>query len=222
MQVVELPHAALGFDSWSGITAAQYADLRKLGFVFAVRYLDNLTVAEIGSCLDSGLKLALVQASRKPGWRPGPAFGTEDGARARRQAIALGIPFDADIFCDLETPDPATTTAADVDAYARAYCPELVSGGYHAKVYIGSGLPPKLDEVALYKLPYTGYWSSFSRVSDVASRGYQMRQLFFYPTGECKVVDVFPQAPASVAGLRIDADIASSDYKGGRVRALAA
>jgi hypothetical protein len=59
-------------------------------------------------------------------------------------------------------------------------------------------------------------------VPDVARRGYQMRQLFHYPTGECRVADVFAGAPLEVANTLIDVDVAYSDYKGGRVTAVAA
>jgi hypothetical protein len=222
MRIISLHHGSLGFDSWAALTTVEYAAMKSLGFRFACRYLDDLSVAEIAAAHDASIALVPVQASRKPGWKPTSTTGSEDGARARRQAIALGLPVGLNLFCDLETPDPTTTTAADVEAHARAWCAEVVAGGYIDKVYVGSGLPPKLDELALYKLPFKGYWSSFSKVSDVASRGYQMRQLYFYPSGECKVSDVFPEAPASVAAFRIDVDVAFSDYKGGFVNAIAA
>lgn len=218
MRIVDLPHASLGFDCWSSVTAAQYAAMRALGFRHAMRYVDDLTPGEIADCLAADLRLVPVQGSRKPGWMPDSIKGGDDGARARRQAIALGIPVGVNIICDLETPDTTATTGA-IAAYAKSWCAELVAGGYLPKVYVGYGIP--LDAAALYELPFVGYVRSFSGgVSDVTC-GWQMYQLFHHPTGECVVADIYPDAPIVVSQMRIDALITQSDHKGRRINAVA-
>lgn len=221
MRVIELPHGALGFDCWTPLSILQYRAMRALGFRFAARYLDDITTEELNGLLGEGLYYVPVQTARKPGWRPSSVTGTEDGVRSRQMAIKLGLPMGLNIFRDFETPDPLTTLA-EAQADADSWCIEQHPGGYDAKVYIGAGMPPGLTPDALYKLPYVGYWGSFSRIPDVAVRAYQMRQLFHYPSGECRVSDVFPEAPLEVANVLIDVDVAFSDYKGGRVTAVSA
>jgi Domain of unknown function (DUF1906) len=219
MKLVQLPHGALGFDCYTPPTADQLIAMRALGFVFHVGYLDNRTPEMVTDALAAGLLFVAVQVSRKSGWRPSASTGSEDGARARRDAIRLDLPLGVDIFRDLETPN-VLTTLAEIQADSHSWCAEMDPGGYEGKVYVGAGMPPSLTSQALYELPYRGYWASFSRVPDVAHRGYQMRQLFRYPQGECRVGDVFDEAPALVSEMIIDVDVAFSDYKGGRVTAV--
>jgi hypothetical protein len=219
LTVVDCPIGCLGFDSWELFTPTEYAALRALGFRFATHYLDNLTVAGITNVVGADLMLNIVQASHPVGWEPTATLGATDGARAVRQAAALLPPLDLDLWCDWETPS-IYATADDFSAYAREWCARAVAYRCRPKVYVGAGLPAKLDAVALYMLPFVGYWESQSDVSRVAVRSYQMHQLFKYPTGQHRVSDVFPDAPPSVANLLIDADYTNSDFKGGRPRMI--
>lgn len=220
MNLVELPHGALGFDSFTPLSQAQYGAMRALGFRWATRYLDNLSKSELAAALAQGVFLNLISAAPSPqSWTPGPDVGSAAGTRARLAAIALGVPPGMNLWRDLETPS-ATTTVTDVQLDARAFCSELAAGGYVGKVYVGSGLPVELDARALYGLAYKGYWESFSQVAGIAVRGYELRQLFHFPSGDCAVSDVFAGAPSNVAALRIDVDVAHFDYRGDRCKAL--
>lgn len=222
MRVVEIPHGALGFDCFVPLGAAQYRAMRTLGFLFVTRYLDNMSRVELSAALGEGFLVNLISAAPSPqSWTPGSDVGSAVGMRARHLAIALGVPPAMNLWRDLETPS-ATTTVTDIQLDARAYCTELAAGGYVGKVYVGSGLPRELDAYALYGLAYKGYWESFSQVPGIAVRGYELRQLFHYPSGDCAVRDAFPGAPESVASVRIDIDVAHFDYRGDRCKALSA
>jgi len=222
MRLVHLPHAALGFDCFTLPTALQYQAMRELGFIFHVGYLDNTTTENLNDCLAAGLYWVPVQRARGGGWTPSSETGGEDGARARRDGIRLGLPAELNMFRDFEGCNPLTTLT-QMEADSVSWCTEMNPTGFVGKVYLGGGLPAGVTPEFLYRnLAYRGYWASFSRVPDVAVRSYQMRQLYRDPRGECVVSDVFPDAPPEVAGMGIDADIALSDYLGGRVNAVAA
>jgi hypothetical protein len=219
LAVVDCPIGCLGFDSWSLFSADQYKALRALGFRFGTHYLDNLTLAGINNVVQADLMLNVVQASHPPNWEVTPELGAADGTRAVRQAAALLPPLDFDLWCDWEAPS-IYTTADDMSAYAREWCARAVAYRCRPKVYVGAGMPAKLDAVALYQLPFVGYWESQSDVSRVAICGYQTHQLFKYPTGQHHVSDIFPDAPPSVAGLLIDGDYTGCDFKGRRPRMI--
>jgi hypothetical protein len=220
VKLVSLPHAALGFDCFELPTADQYLAMRALGFVFHAGYLDNTTPENLTDCLAAGLYWVPVQTARGGGWTPSSETGGEDGARARRDGIRLGLPEGINLFRDFEGCNVLTTNA-EMEADSISWCTEMRPSGFVGKVYLGNGLPVGVTPEFLYrKLAYKGYWSSFSLVPDVAVRSYQMRQLYRHPRGECLVSDVFPEAPAIVADMPIDADVALSDYLGGRVNAV--
>jgi Domain of unknown function (DUF1906) len=218
--VVDCPFAAIGFDCDTRLTAAQYLEMRALGFRFAIRYLGDLASAEVDDALNAGLLVGAVQHAHAADWVVGSLghTGAEDGARAARDALYAELPTSLPLYCDLEEPSP-TTSVASVHAYSAGWCAAVVAAGFEARVYWGAGMPG--SPVELYQLAFTGYWRSFSNVITPWGRGYQMMQLFQYPRGELLVRDAFPSCSPLVAGVAIDVDVAGSDYKGGRPRFVA-
>jgi hypothetical protein len=216
--LVDVPHGAIGFDTDTTLSAAQYRECYALGFRFAIRYLGDLTSDEVDAALASNMLLGVVQHAHLPGWTVTPLLGQADGRRAVVDANAAGLP-PMPIFIDLEEPAPETTIN-DLHEYSYECCKIVRGAGHEAGVYWGAGLPG--DAQGVYHLAFTRYWKSFSNVITPWRRGYQLLQLFHFPKGECLVRDVFPEASPLVANVAIDVDVALSDYQGSRPRMLAA
>jgi len=218
--VVDAPHGALGFDCDTRLSREQYSAARALGFRFVARYLGDLTSDEVDDCIGSGLLLLPVQHAHAPGWIVGEGghTGAEDGRRAVADANAAALP-QMPLWFDLEQPHTATTPA-QVHQYAAEACAAVGRPGFEGRVYWGAGMPGNEHDV--YMLQFTGYWKSFSNVVTPWKRGFQLIQLFRYPRGECYVREVFPLAPASIADVLIDVDVACSDYEGSSAKMLAA
>jgi|SRR5579864_3059588 len=218
--VVDVTPGARGFDTIATLTGVQYAAMRDIGFTFRWGYLGDLHTAEIDTALSNGVGIVVIQHARAPGWMPDATKGAEDGARAVRDASVAQLPGALPLWCDLESPSLAAT-ARDIAAYSMSWCLAVHGASHPAELYVGYALPCNAEQ--LWELPFTGYASSFSDVATPAHRGFKMRQLFAdYPKGECVVRDFCPTAPASVAGLSIDIDIAQTDYLGARVKMLVA
>lgn len=207
---------ARGADLSTKVTADEARALRAAGFDFLVRYLSlttpsngDLGPAEIDFILGAGLGLMAVQRVRLPGWTPGAPIGSQDGGAAARQAVILGLPRGSTLWADLEGTS-TTSTGAELAAYVAGWAAAVRAGGYDPGAYVGAGLPPEVDELALWKLPVDRYWRSQSAVPNVGSRGFQLLQL--YP--QIKVGELFPSAPSFVADVVVDVDIAQSDYLG--------
>jgi hypothetical protein len=210
-KVVACPFASLGVDTATRPTREQYAALAALGVRWVARYLGDLTSAEIGDAHAAGLGVVAVQHAHAPGWQPLVTLGDADGRRAVNDARAAGIP-PMTLWCDLEGLAPTADVQA-VQVYAVAWCNAVRASGFEAGVYLGEGVPGTAQ--SYYALPFVAYWKSQSMVATPARRGWQLIQLYNWPRGECRVGDVFPGAPASVAALLVDFDVAGSDYLGG-------
>lgn len=211
-RTVAVPHAALGFDTITRLSRDQYVAMRVLGFRFAVRYLGDLTHDEVDDCcLHAGLGIIPVQHAHAVGWTPSAELGEADGTRAVRDALAAGLPH-TELWADLEGCAPSTTQA-QVLAWSIAWCRPVTITSNEAGVYEGSETPE--DAHSLYSLPFTGYWESESAVPAPWRRGFKLIQLFRAPQGQCLVRDIYPDAPALVRNLQIDADVSRSDYLGG-------
>lgn len=220
LRVVSIPTGALGFDTIARPSRLQYQALRALGFRFAVRYLGDLTDVEISDATAEGVGVIPIQHARAVNWIVDPQKGAEDGLRAARDASAVNIPVDQTLWCDLEGCHPSTTPSA-VQLYSESWCGAARAAGYLDQgVYHGAGVPSSGAE--LFRLAFTGYFRSQSDVPCPMPRGWRLIQLFDFPKGQCTVADVFPDAPAIVAGLQIDVDIAQADYRGVRAKMLVA
>lgn len=207
MKVVPVGVGAVGFDTLTPITAPMIAALRKYqlpgtrtGFTFLVRYLENLTLAELTMVLAAGFGMVFVGESRPNGYIPSAGAGSADGLRELNRVRALGLPSGITVGCDLEG---MGGTAQDTIAYANAWADVIRPASDIAMAYVGAGVP--LTATQLYLLRETLYWHSLSNVQQVANVDYAMLQAF--PT------EVLQLAP----GLTLPADLNFS-YKDKRGR----
>jgi hypothetical protein len=170
VRLVEIPPGSVGCDFLSPLSRAEIAALAattlpgtRTRLTFVERYLENLTVVELAGYHDEGLIVTFVGESRPNGYLPTAADGLLDGQREVARARALGVPLGPHIGCDLEG---MAGTAADTQAYARAWCSVVQPAGLRASCYEGAGVP------------LTGYWRSLSNVQPVANVDYFMVQGF--------------------------------------------
>jgi hypothetical protein len=198
----------VGFDTIAKIDADAAARLANAGLCFAVRYVGlggagprDLDGSELDALTGAGLAVMAVQYARTGDW--GAAAGRDDGRAAARNALAAGLPPDATLWCDAEG---AITSADTAIAYSAAwYEAATAEGCTDLGVYVGAGFAPPLSDSELFHaLPFRRYWRSLSQVQNVATRGYQMVQLF--PDDQV------------IAGVRVDLDVVQSDYLGCRPR----
>jgi hypothetical protein len=197
----------IGFDTSERLDAAQAATLVALGMKFGVRYVAQsyqapsvgITEAELEALTNAGLAMMLVQFARTSDWTA--TTGASDGTAAAKNALAVGYPNNACLWLDLEgsLPNAATTTA-----YVNAWYHAAASAGMDASalgVYVGPGVP--LTSEQLYQDLYLSrYWKAGAMVPDVATRYFQMLQLY---KGNVTV------AP----GIVIDWDVIEEDFLNG-------
>jgi hypothetical protein len=172
------------------------------GYAGVVRYVPlpgnkldpDIDSKELGSILDAGLALLLVQHVRNPKWNPARHPGEIDAAAAIKVANAAGYLPGAHVFLDLEG---ISGNAADTKAFAEAWAAAIVQAGYRAGCYVGYDVP--LDAVQLYDLRnIRSYWSDAgTRV--VARRGFAMKQ---------------QQPSIIIAGVEFDIDTMQPDNLG--------
>lgn len=191
---------AFGIDTVQSLSHEACGWLVKNGFSFAVRYLTDgpigLKAAELQRIVCSGLAVMPVTTSRKPGWAPSGALGKTDGRRAVTLLESLAIPHAVVAWLDLESPGG---TSADVAAWVDAWAHEVVSNGFRAGLYVGSGCRLTSDE--LWERPeITRYWRSCSRVPEPSNRGFGMYQL--KPWNH------------KLGPLVVDVDVIEQDFKG--------
>ena len=196
----------LGFDTTTKINAAAAARLAQSGLQFAIRYVglgppspSTLDALELDLLTSSGLAVMAVQYARTENWSA--ETGRADGEAAARNALAAGLPPDTTLWCDMEGAIPGAEIAI---AYGNAWYDAATCGGMvNPGVYVGDGVAPPLSEAELFhSLPFQRYWRSFSAVSNVQARGYQMLQL--YPGDQL------------IAGVQVDLDVVQTDYLGSR------
>lgn len=198
----------VGFDTIAKIDADAAARLADAGLCFAVRYVGlgepgprDLDGTELDALTGAGVAVMAVQYARTDGWSA--AAGRADGQAAARNALVAGLPSDATLWCDVEGAIPGVAAGL---AYASAwYAGAAAEGWAELGIYVGAGFaPPISDSQLFHALPFRRYWRSFSQVQNVATRGYQVLQLF--PDDQV------------IAGVRVDLDVVQSDYLGSRPR----
>ena len=190
MKAVTLLTGSLGVDTVLTLTRPMCDALKREGVRFVVRYLGGIGKDELATILESGLACSFVTYA-----------GVYDGAHSLKQAQDLGIPTGTIIWQDCEgVKMDAPSLIAQLTSWAHA----MKDGGYVPGVYVGSEVP--LTSQELYSLPHQRYWHSCSRVVDRDGReagpscGWAMYQL--YPPN------------LTLAGVKVDIDIAQSDYRG--------
>ena len=184
-----------GFDVWSPLRAGPLAAAVRAGYVFAVRYVDNLEPQEIDDLLEAGLALMLVQAAPRS---YAAGRGTIDGQRAAAQARALGIPAGINLFSDLE--NTAGSSPDAVVAYSNAWFEAVQQAGYLPGLYVGTSMFSSTDLEQRFR--YAHYWmAGLAGIPFVDRRGYQL----------------FQHGQDELDGLVVDVDIAQTDLLGGRL-----
>jgi hypothetical protein len=134
-----------------------------------------------------------IQYARTRGWSA--ESGRADGAAAARNALAVGVPPEATLWCDLEGRIHGAEAAI---AYATNWHAAATEGGIaDPGLYVGAGVPLTSEQL-FHDLPFRRYWRSLSQVPNVDVRGYQLIQLF--------------PDDVVVAGVRVDLDVTQSDY----------
>ena len=149
-----------GIDTVLTLTRESAISLLQKNVVFAARYIDLTTPAELDDLLSIGMQVTLV------------TFALEfDPAHTLARLKALGIPAGVTVWIDVEGSGlDADTIITKTNAWARA----LVAAGYETGIYVGAGCP--LSSAQLSALVVTRYWHSVSRVLE-SSRGFCMRQV---------------------------------------------
>ena len=198
MRLASVPDGTLGCDTYEPLTPQGCIDIIARGCKFVVRYLDNLTAAELTMILSHGLVVFFVHSCREEGWIPTETDGTDDGLRDVRLLRALGIPAGVHITFDLEE---AGGTAADVALHVNAHGRVVKSGGFLPALYFGAGCLVNAQEC--YALISVLYWRSCSEVAPSEP--------------QCGVAMVQAFKPNQIVGTsrtEVDFNMAMSDYKG--------
>lgn len=185
MRVAEIPFGAVGIDCLSPISAEVAKEIAahvlpgtRTGVTFAFRYLENLTAEELDGLLAAGLGVAFVGEGRVEGWDA--QSGAADAERELARAEALRLPASASplltLACDLE--GMAGCTPEQAGAYGAAWARSIIARGFAPEVYVGDEVP--LSPMALYELPFVGYWRSLSNVQQISVADFGVYQA--YPT----------------------------------------
>lgn len=114
-----------GFDTAARLTAEQAAQMRDLGYEYALRYCvpqsygKALTKYEAESLLSAGLSLGLCYETTADRAKYGAAAGLADGRSARECALALGAPEGTVIYFAVDYP-PSNEDYDKIAAYMVA------------------------------------------------------------------------------------------------------
>jgi hypothetical protein len=176
--------------------------VRVAGYSGVVRYLPLPGVAatkdvhqdEVGSIMEVGLGLLLVQHVRFPHWDPRDHAGAADALAAVQFAQQAGYLAGAHIFLDLEGIVAGTGKATK--AFAEAWATTVTQAGYLAGCYVGFDVP--LNPAELFELrKINSYWSD-AGPREVAVRGFAIKQ----------------HAEIFIAGTPFDPDTVQPDHRG--------
>lgn len=96
------------------------ADIKAAGLTFVMRYLKNLSSAEVEALHGAGLSVGLIFETTGDRALGGADAGAEDGAEALRQARALGAPSSVAIYATVDG-DVAEEQLDAVGAYFVAF-----------------------------------------------------------------------------------------------------
>lgn len=198
MQIISAPtpNLILGFDYYGIVSSAMARAAVQAGYVFAVRYVDNLSAGEISTILGAGLALMLVkQAPSATHYTP--TQGTTDGNSTAQLAQGLGIPAGMCIFVDAEN---IQTSQANAEGYLKNWYAAVVAAGFVPGIYVGTTM---FSATELYSdFGFQHYWQAgTANVPFVNKRGYQLYQ----------------QGQATIAGATVDVDLAQADLLGGKL-----
>jgi hypothetical protein len=194
------PARIVGFDTIVKLTRADVTRLASTGLSFACRYVGlgapgaaDLDAGEVRDITDAGLGVMPVQYARTARWNA--STGQADGESAARRTIAIGLPPEVTVWCDLEGRIPLDA----VIEYAAGWYEGATNAGVRDPgLYVGAGVPLTSAQL-FHDLPFRRYWRSLSQVPNVDVRGYQLLQLF--------------PDDLTISGVRVDLDVVQSDYQ---------
>ncbi len=193
-------------DTSERLDAAQYKTIKALWYAGIIRTVAQsyqapsvgMQASELEAALAAGIEVMLYQFARVSGWSA--TTGAADGTAAAKNALAIGYPKTACLWCDMEGAIPS---AAAWVAYANAWFEAAVNAGMAASalgVYVAQYCP--LTGSQLYHEPYfTRYWRAAEILPEPDPRGWQVMQL----------------QPANVTiapGIVIDRDYLCEDFLG--------
>lgn len=195
----------VGFDTLDAAgAAANAAKLRATGLTFAMIYVEKATKAIVQELLANQIDVCFLSEARIEGWSE--ATGQQDGARAAKAMLALGVPGAVSLGCDMEAGVPDEPTAI---AYGNGWYRAGIGKGLGVDapdLYVGADSGFVSSENLYAKIAFRRYHKSFSNVITPATRGYCMLQL--WPGDQV------------VMGVQLDFDVAQQDWRGGSLTFL--
>lgn len=195
----------VGFDTLDAAgAAANAARLRSTDLVFAMIYVESATRTIVQDLLAAGVDVCFLSEARTGGWSAGT--GAKDGRAAAAAMLALGVPGNVSLGCDMEAGVPDEPTAI---AYANAWYAAAVSEGlgpYAPDLYVGEGSGFTNSDNLYHLVHFKRYHRSGSIVPNVSVRNYCCYQL-----------TPFDQI---VMNVELDFDVMQTDAKGGTLTLL--
>lgn len=195
----------VGFDALDAAgAAANAAKLRATGLTFALIYVERATVAIVQSLLQAQIDVGFLSEARVSGWSA--ATGAQDGARAAKAMLSLGVPIRTSLGCDMEAGVPDEQTAI---AYANGWYGAALGQGLFADapdLYVGEGSGFVSADNLFHAVAFKRYHRSGSIVPNVSERNYCCYQL-----------TPFDQV---VAGVELDFNVTQVDALGGTLTFL--
>jgi hypothetical protein len=195
----------VGFDTLDAAGAAANAGkLQSTGLGFAMIYVERATRAIIQELLQNQIDVCFLSEARISGWSS--QTGTEDGKQAAAAMLALGVPGNVSLGCDMEGGVPDEPTAI---IYANAWYSAAVAEGLALEapdLYVGEG-SGFVSGYNLHQLvEFERYHRSASIVPNVPGRNYCCLQL--NPLDQV------------VMNVELDYDVMQVDAKGGTLTLL--
>lgn len=131
-------------------------DLRDAGFSFALRYLKNLSSAEVHSLRSNGIALGLIFEQAAGNALLGAAQGARDGDLARGEAEALGVPGTVVIFTTVDC-DVSASQLDTINRYLIAFAHAIAP--YRPGIYACGSVLEHVENQAVPWLAGAMGWS---------------------------------------------------------------
>lgn len=198
----------LAVDLLEPLTISSIAAIKARGARVAMRYANNLTLAELTLATDEGLGIGIVGESRAPGWHPTSTTGQQDADLfLDRVHGVLALPVGLTLFDDIETPDRSTAPVDLID-HVDACSLALAKAGNIPGDYVGDGALLTSDEWG--SRPYVhAYWKAASTIVD--RHGFLVEPM----PRSWQIVQALPlDMMLSSAGPEVDFDLIQRDRKG--------
>lgn|SRR5262245_9548667 len=151
-----------GLDALQPMTGVAH-DLFDLNFNFALRYLKNLTVAEIEALHQGGIAIGLIFEQGAGDALKGASQGRRDGELACQQALELGVPLGQVIFATVDT-DVTSAQLTAVRGYLSAFGNAL-GISYRLGVYACGTVLDNVEDAVPWLAGATG-WSGSKTFDD--------------------------------------------------------